>query len=397
MVWDVITGKELQWFETSPHIAQRLAFAPDSRSLAIGCGDGAALVVRNLESGEPVGPKYVGHAGYPTHCALLPGDVAVIGDSVGAVCAWDARTGRRRWISHHGIVGKSGSTLASAVRGLAASPDGKLLVTSCYDDTVRLWNAGTGQEILRLPGHGEEGVVTTPIAFTRDGKRFVTTADDLFVRVWDVPTGKALAEHAARPPGYEVGETDDGGTKGGPGGHVPLVSSGGSIFILRSAEKIILFDAFTGRKIRELPRPIDDTAGSQLLSISPDNKYLLSSEQGPHVKLPDGRWHQTENFLRLMDLATGKTLLKMPADSWSELAAFSPNGEFVAAAPRTAGGGITVRRTATGEELVSFRGFDSQVTTLAFSADNKLLLTGMFDTTALIWDIFAAPGGKAGK
>ena len=37
---------------------------------------------------------------------------------------------------------------------LALSRDGTRLVTSCMDDTVSLWDTGTGRKIFRLPGHG---------------------------------------------------------------------------------------------------------------------------------------------------------------------------------------------------------------------------------------------------
>jgi hypothetical protein len=262
-----------------------------------------------------------------------------------------------------------------------------------------LWNAATGKELFRLPGHGRQGSARTHIAFTPDSTEFVTTGDDLFVRVWDVRTGKALAEHIVRPPRIELRETDDGGADDSdPRGYLPLVSPSGRLFLLLAIEKIIVFDAQSGRKVRELPRPVGDTAGSHLLTISPDDKYLLASEQGPHIKLPDGRWHATEGFLRLMDLSSGKTVRKMPfAGGWTDRGVFSPNGEFLATATRAPGGPISIRRSATGEEIVLLSGFDAQVTSLAFSADNRLLVTGLFDTTSLVWDIPDALRGKSGE
>ena len=39
-------------------------------------------------------------------------------------------------------------------RSVAFSPDGKRLASaSCYDQTVKVWDAATGQEILTLKGH----------------------------------------------------------------------------------------------------------------------------------------------------------------------------------------------------------------------------------------------------
>jgi WD40 repeat protein len=41
---------------------------------------------------------------------------------------------------------------------------------------------------------------------------------------------------------------------------------------------------------------------------------------------------------------------------------------------------------ATGEELLTFRGHDDRVISLAFSPDGKLLATASWDNTAKVWD-----------
>jgi hypothetical protein len=42
-----------------------------------------------------------------------------------------------------------------------------------------------------------------------------------------------------------------------------------------------------------------------------------------------------------------------------------------------------------GKELHRFKGFDAQVTSLAFSPDGRRLVTGLSDSTLLIWDVAA--------
>ena len=54
---------------------------------------------------------------------------------------------------------------------MAFSPDGKRIVTGSGDKTVKVWDAGTGQETLTLKGH--TGMVSS-VAFSPDGKRIVT-------------------------------------------------------------------------------------------------------------------------------------------------------------------------------------------------------------------------------
>src|SRR4051794_7715555 len=52
-----------------------------------------------------------------------------------------------------GALARVGSTRlrhASAVGGLAFSPDGKVIATGGYDEAMYLWDAGTGRELRRL-------------------------------------------------------------------------------------------------------------------------------------------------------------------------------------------------------------------------------------------------------
>ena len=88
------------------------------------------------------------------------------------------RAGRRR--SH------SKGTAARSC-GVAFSADGKRLASTSGDQTVKIWDATSGQEMLTLKGHngGVWGV-----AFSPDGKRLVSASDDKTVKVWDVTSGQ---------------------------------------------------------------------------------------------------------------------------------------------------------------------------------------------------------------
>jgi WD40 repeat protein len=50
---------------------------------------------------------------------------------------------------------------------VAFSPDGKRLAFAGLSDGVKVWDAGTGQEILTLKGHTK----LLSVAFSPDGKR----------------------------------------------------------------------------------------------------------------------------------------------------------------------------------------------------------------------------------
>ena len=65
----------------------------------------------------------------------------------------------------------------------AFSGDGKRVVTASGDQTARIWDAESGQEIAVLKIH--TGVVLSA-AFSGDSKRVVTASDDKTARIWDV-------------------------------------------------------------------------------------------------------------------------------------------------------------------------------------------------------------------
>jgi WD domain, G-beta repeat len=76
-----------------------------------------------------------------------------------------------------------------STRGLAFSPDGRILVSSSgtyhsdNDVTVRAWDVATGRELRRFEGH--RGAVWT-VAFTPDGHSVVSGSEDGTGLVWDV-------------------------------------------------------------------------------------------------------------------------------------------------------------------------------------------------------------------
>jgi hypothetical protein len=57
---------------------------------------------------------------------------------------------------------------SNVMTGAAFSPEGRHIVTSSRDHTIRLWDVMTGSEIGRLPDDRERGL---PPIFTPDGKR----------------------------------------------------------------------------------------------------------------------------------------------------------------------------------------------------------------------------------
>ena len=63
------------------------------------------------------------------------------------------------------------------------SPDGSRIVSASGDETVRIWNAATGECLRTLEGH--TGNVWSA-SFSPDGSRIVSASPEDIVRIWDI-------------------------------------------------------------------------------------------------------------------------------------------------------------------------------------------------------------------
>lgn len=207
------------------------------------------------------------------------------------------------------------------------SADGKRIATSAQDQTVRVWNADTGEPVWTSSGH--ESWITA-LAFSSDGKWLASGSDDQTARLWNAETGALL--HTLE--GHEAGVK---GVVFSPGGAELLtVSEGGGLRF---------WAPMTGKLVRELSVP----AGFlETAAYSPDGQYILTGEGWPF------------NIARLFDARTLEPLAAFAAATSSvATVAFDPSGLSIVTGGDIVrtwniakfAGRLTTRRTAQGLEL----------------------------------------------
>jgi len=390
-IWDKATWKHLKRLELDREGGGQLAVSPDSRLLA-GKGDGW-LRVWDLASGKELAANEEAHFG-PVNRIAVTGNQVVTASDDHTIRLWDATTGKQRLKLTHG----------HWVRALALSPDGTKVGSSSLDDTVCLWDVATGQKTYKLPGHGKLGG-RRAVGFMPDGKQLLSWGDDMHLRKWDVATGKVVLDHALRPQGVKMpdeAELMNGASLFGLGDGT--FSLDGKKVVLSMRTQFHVFDVATGKDLYQIP---NEGGVAISLAISPDSRLFLASawSKPTLTKLPSGHMQSSaarNHPISLWELSTRQLRKKvLLPDGGAGPVAFSPDNKFFAAATGEPDRRIRIWDMANGNEVGVIQGFRGSVTALAFAPDGERLISGMDDTTALVWDLKqkgpSTPAGLPGR
>jgi WD40 repeat protein len=208
-LWEVETGKELGTFNYED-VRMVVAFSPDGKTLAVGGGTFRPLKLWDLATQKVRTQLETG--GYVEDLAFSPdGNTLAAGVENGRVSTvklWDVAGEKERAVlKEHNMEG-----LKAFASALAFRPDGKTLATCELDNSVRLWDVATAQELAALPhprlvgsvAFSPDGKTLAALQFRAPkvdskGKEFIPGFD---VKLWDVDARKERLAFPERP---EVG------------------------------------------------------------------------------------------------------------------------------------------------------------------------------------------------
>ncbi|MBN1991084.1 MAG: HAMP domain-containing protein [Anaerolineae bacterium] len=283
----------------------------------------------------------------------------------------------------------TGTEVDSSVFAVAFSPDGQWLATGGIDQTVRLWDVATGQEVNRLIHPDAVGGVS----FSPDGQLLATIGGDLVVRMWETASGREVAQMVHQDDLNDLDFSPDGQwlATATPGGEV------------------VIWETATGRQVLTVSEDLEYVND---LEFSPDGQWLATASDDGLGRLwnpatgqevislehdgwvtvitfsPDSELVTTvseDNAVRIWEAATGRLLAELPHDGWASDAVFSPDGQRLATA--SADRMVRVWDVATGQEIIRLE-HDKPVPVVLFSPTGRQLLAFETDTSwANLWDL----------
>lgn len=286
----------------------------------------------------------VGHLQDVTSVAATHDGKAVVSGSLdGSVGVWDVAARSERHVLRHG----------SAVTAIACLPSEDVVVSAGNDGALRMWNLGDAQPTPREFAARHAGAVHA-IAFSSDGVFAASAGEDRVIHVWDVKSGElryrltghngAVTMLAFTRDTRLVSASRDNTLRlwelGRDAGRLMLTLPRRSGDVARPGispdGRTVIFDPFQDRSLRLLSLSEGRTEGV-LVPASGTTRFATFAQFAP-----DGQSVLTagsaDGRLQLWDVSGDRMRvtqnLQPDLRATPTCAAFAPNGTFVAAGTR---------------------------------------------------------------
>jgi WD40 repeat protein len=252
----------------------------------------------------------------------------------------------------------------STVHAVAFSPDGAWITAAGGGDkNAYLWNVNDGKLLRTFVGHTQPVIGVT---FSSDGKQLLTAGWDNTIRLWDTGTGLEIRRLGQDfPIGWSTAVFLPGEKQAVVGGWATLA----------------IVDVGTGATVRVLPWP----GGRMWnMTVSPSGTQLLTGggdATDGRIRL----WHlPSGKLIKAFDTVPAGTALPLPNTPAGAAhgVAFLPDGKRCLTAE---GNVSRIRDADTGKVLHTFDGHADCVMAVAVSSKGRFAVSGGLDQKVRVW------------
>ncbi|MEO5947012.1 MAG: caspase family protein [Chitinophagaceae bacterium] len=184
---------------------------------------------------------------------------------------------------------------SSRINYVRFSPDGKKILTASNDNTVKVWDALSGNRLVDLKGHSKQ---ISSAQFSPDGEKIITASWDETTKIWHAVSGKLLQELEGHTSFLKAAQFSPDGKK----------------IITASLDKTAkIWDTESGKLLITLK---GHTSSVETIGFSPDGKKIVTAS--------------ADNTGKVWDAESGKYLFDLIGHSNAlKSAAFTPNGKRI--------------------------------------------------------------------
>ena len=188
-LWDTRSGKELFALNGHTSTVTSVAFRPDGAMIVSGSSDGS-VKFWNARNGQEL-MTFAGHKSIVTSIAFSPDGSRVASSSCDKqIKLWDSINGKALLTLKRTLVEqRSLQSYDYQSRGLSFDSDGSRIASGWEHNSIRVWDAHSGDILSTLYGHGFS---INSVKFTPDGSRIVSASNDGTLKLWDSTTGVEL-------------------------------------------------------------------------------------------------------------------------------------------------------------------------------------------------------------
>jgi WD40 repeat protein len=333
----------------------------------------------NVETGK-VDRQFSGHTDSAAPVASSPnGHVLAVGDR-GMIHFWDQTNGRQTALQ---------GAHADQIVSLAFSPDGKRLLSTSADHTLKVWRVPPGEP--ELMAHPDE---VTCLALSPDGTKVLTGCKDKQARLWDLAKREAIRTFSAHTQAVTS---------------VALRGDGAALATGSADKSLIIWSTIDGkvdRRFANLPAAVQTVAFSPVANVvaaglADHSIRLFDLDQEKEIRSLAGHGAAVHHVaftpkgdrlisagadrtVRLWDPADGTPRGKIDMRAASSCLALSKDGSRFAVGLRNRS--VTVWGLS-GDPQVSSFDVPAGIRSIDLSADNKRIVVGCDDKHVRVYTI----------